>query len=640
MQERIISNEQLIQVIKAGKAFVKTVCSPVGYDEPWHKLLKKIADPNNDRGPKKLDPKIDRNWVFNPKEGKWQQRDFTNKPRGAFKDTRFTKKTSVSLLPTDGVMQLFQSANANYRAGLALILNSEECDLKNEKYIFPQDINAHTKWWQKKQTLAKEKHVVHRSISLSELKADIAHKRSHGVIPKHNDLLVGLSKEAVLGILVVNNTLEDRLNAMSKKELVRRYLQYDVPVFIHQTTGPVAYSLEQQLEDIRAGEKAPKQTAANILVTQAISGKYKEFLQHSTTNLNIVDAAVMIEDLPFEISNKIFNHLDASDLTKLSKNFKMEKENELSSLTAEHLIVDLQTLLKRINCGYEVKNIPYNQMNLHQYKKLLSDNIHFISSFITDTSNIRHSFRTIKLLVDHLSYAKHPSLEDALITLLEKKEDNNAIWIIQLLMEKNQHIEVTSTHKLIGYHFQSGWMYKPNGKNEVYIEHWSILVAGMLHHNPKKMAELIGKFFPTHLASTLGALYEIQEKAQKLIDDDFWSINNECHYPMEKIEKARLSLLLIVTAGANYQTTKNDKHVLRSYFLDKIHKAKSDDELDLIAKECKSCFLLGQHRHPTFDKIYEFFFHKTKIVDTLEILAKAIEDKRITIGNLKGVSLC
>jgi hypothetical protein len=267
-------------------------------------------------------------------------------------------------------------------------------------------------------------------------------------------------------------------------------------------------------------------------------------------------------------------------------------------------------------------------MNMYQYKNIIKDNCNKIITFITNKAHITTHFYMVKLLIEHLSYAKEPALAEALKILLEKK-DESFMPTLKLLMEKNQGISILSEQKLIGYEYRSGWMYNSIEKNEVSTDRWSMLVAGMLNHFPHEMAKLIVKYFPNYLAKTLAGLSEIQEKAKKISET-----NDEHRYKAEDIAMRRLALLLQITADSGYQASSKDKRDLQTYFTDKITNAKSKTEFNEVTEKYNKCHLLRQHRYPTADKIYEFFFNKPKEVSATNMLSKALDAKAVAINNL------
>ena len=138
----------IIQLMQKTELFAKTICSPIGNNESWDLLISQLKDPERNRHLKNYDDeRIDRTQYYDTKKGEWTSR-FIKQERGLPKNARFTKKTSVSFLPPDGKMSLFLPGKSELvDSMLCLLWDSNECDLKDEKFIFSENANTHSRWW-------------------------------------------------------------------------------------------------------------------------------------------------------------------------------------------------------------------------------------------------------------------------------------------------------------------------------------------------------------------------------------------------------------------------------------------------------------------------------------------------------------
>src|SRR5690606_31968815 len=92
---------------------------------------------------------------YNPRDGKWfwGYSEYKDEHEKSDNKKKFTKKTSVSLLSPDGVMDLYVEKNAQEEDyGCGLLFDVQAANLKNEKYIIPldeynQDAYYHRRWW-------------------------------------------------------------------------------------------------------------------------------------------------------------------------------------------------------------------------------------------------------------------------------------------------------------------------------------------------------------------------------------------------------------------------------------------------------------------------------------------------------------
>lgn len=206
---------------------------------------------------------------WNPKNGEWEERNMRGIRGRARPDMwlkhylslsllpMYTKKTSVSLAPKDGMMAYF--GGRDDAVGIAFDL--EKLDLKDEKYVFTDDAWTNLKWWW--QSKQQERAMWgRRSITIQELRNTNRISRLQSKVPEHNEILAGVSKEALLAIIVSTKNRATRINALLRKLIIKRELGIDLPILIMGTLNkhgpgineepqiPKEYSVEQQIVDL------------------------------------------------------------------------------------------------------------------------------------------------------------------------------------------------------------------------------------------------------------------------------------------------------------------------------------------------------------------------------------------------------
>lgn len=239
----------ILSLIRQETVVAKVFSSQFYDNEPesWKFLTDQLADPNKNR-PIPRHTKIQntqRANYWNPLTGKRTHRKL-NPVRGAPKKIGdpgygFTKKTAVTLLPRNGKIILF----SNSYDQLGLMFNLKYCHLKNEKYIWRENAASNYRNW-----LGGT--VCLRSIGLQALKNELRFTESAMVGPAHNELLIGLSKEALVGIVLpAAQKLQSRLNALRFQAYVQKKLQVKLPiVWIQPTKNAQVYDLDWQLADL------------------------------------------------------------------------------------------------------------------------------------------------------------------------------------------------------------------------------------------------------------------------------------------------------------------------------------------------------------------------------------------------------
>lgn len=260
-----IAAADTLATINNHKAFVKNIASSspkketdMGWDSfnhHWAFLIKQLKDPENFRPAKPIPEKASRRKIYDPLTQEWVRFDFrrqgfqklasvgqwhrrrVNPQKGMPKPgATYTKKTSVSLLPPNGRMRLFEQIH-----GVVLILDSERCKVK-DRYIFDRNMITRDKPWYSgapSNTIGRSNaeaidaaHTTLDGIRKQQIRAMERTEGSDQVVLKWNECQVDLCADAVIGIGVPQNDLTRRLNAQYRQLLLLKHLGRDVPLFI------------------------------------------------------------------------------------------------------------------------------------------------------------------------------------------------------------------------------------------------------------------------------------------------------------------------------------------------------------------------------------------------------------------------
>nr|MDQ2995164.1 hypothetical protein [Pseudomonadota bacterium] len=169
----------------------------------------------------------------------------------------YTKKTSVTIAPKDGVIAFY--GGCEDPIGIALDLN--KLNTKGEKYVFPTNAFTRFKWWWRwREEDLQYKMLVRRSVSIQQIRNNNSAMRHNGVIPEHNEMMACLTKEALIAVVVSSDKVPYRINALLRKLIIKYELGIDLPILImgtlneggdFETPLPTQeYTVEQQLRDL------------------------------------------------------------------------------------------------------------------------------------------------------------------------------------------------------------------------------------------------------------------------------------------------------------------------------------------------------------------------------------------------------
>lgn len=199
---RTKAQQQAILTIKNEQALVKIIQATLGDDQHWDFTLNQLADPQHFR-PYREHSLASRQRVFNPLTGEWYQREVGK--QGASKNTPFTKKTATSVLPDDGRLNFYSQQH-----GVGLLLDEKGCDLRDGKYVFPENANTDSRWW----LMGRNARSIKRSVPIKEIRASQRALKQRNRIPYHSEVLARLTVQAVAGVFAPRNDLITRLNTL------------------------------------------------------------------------------------------------------------------------------------------------------------------------------------------------------------------------------------------------------------------------------------------------------------------------------------------------------------------------------------------------------------------------------------------
>lgn len=237
--------DEALEIIYSENALVRMIDSNARNDIHWDFNIKQYRDPAHVRPVKNFrNMPIDRTKVYDPKNKQWIQRQIHDQRGHDQEGVEFTKKMSTTLLPADGKMYLY----ITNKHSVGLIYDLNKCDTLNEKYIFLRNANTNKRWWIHNNL---GNNTLINSVSIKVIRHYNKRNRLKGVIPKHNELLVLVSLNAIIGIFSPRDHITSRLNALSRKFYVRDNLHIDIPLFIiTPDRGTQVYTENQQIDDL------------------------------------------------------------------------------------------------------------------------------------------------------------------------------------------------------------------------------------------------------------------------------------------------------------------------------------------------------------------------------------------------------
>jgi len=144
--------------------------------------------------------------------------------RDAHKTSKFTKKTSATLISKKVNTAVFGEHDKN-RNLVGLLLDLSLCKLKT---MLSQDRGTFARGWVGTEDEVKEYKKSMENISFTDINKfrEAVRKNPHRL----NELLVGISREAIMAIVIVTDSPEARTVASERQSELRRKLKIDVPI--------------------------------------------------------------------------------------------------------------------------------------------------------------------------------------------------------------------------------------------------------------------------------------------------------------------------------------------------------------------------------------------------------------------------
>ncbi len=592
------------RIIKQGDVLVKTLCSPVTPidNRSWDDLLTQLRNPSTERPVKKVDATlVDRSRAYHPKTGKWYDKKNDDSQRGREKDSEYTKKSPTTLIPTDGVIELFQPANPEYQANIALMFDVKRCDLNNDKYVFSQTINSHQRWWLKERKLFEWQHKVYRSITLEQLKQRLAKLRSQGIVPEPNEILARLSRKSVIGIAVAKDTFIERLNGIHKLGLLYKTLALYVPIYIlTPNSGVKEYSLSDQLLDLKAAKNSQDKRVVTLIkdICPDVINKIKyenkiqvKYQQNSLSKMPRDPLGLIIEGVTGNDHKLNFlcaiGDINGYDRVRQS-NYKYLIDN-----------------LNKIAYALEIK-LPQekNKNSPDQYAILLAQLEPIFIEKLKTRSFIANNFDIAEQIISH---AKAMSRKTIFSITKDFELDHNPQKNQAFLELLKTGIPITFTRYSTKIAEKSEVSWDADYIKSLYCYRWSNLLEKLFLLNEPKMLKTYLKYLPAELPSLLKSLRELSTLRRRHPDYDFY-------YSKKTIDNCRVACLKALKCEDNYIANYDDKRFLEQYLFKRLDDFENDESRESFAKTWQECSVLSQQRHPLFDKLRLTLFGKPPVL--------------------------
>jgi hypothetical protein len=321
------SAKRALDLIPQERSLVKVFDTTHNSNNNLSFIFNQIANPANVRPIPHYDVYgVDRTKIWDPKDRQIKTRK-VNPKRGLAKrpDWKYTKKTSATLLPTDGKITLFKSS---YQA-VGIQFNIDLCNIKGEKYIWKDNALTDNRWW-----LADKNSSKTPSITLEQLRQHLRDGVTTGKVPYHNEILACFAQEGFTSVFATEDTLIARLNVLRVKHWIKDKYNIDVPLLIiTPTKGASIYTKKQILADIQSAQDKPHSYAFETLSATSldplslIKQYQKELLIEETADV-YKNSVIKIFELCLETER-----FDAAlqMLERKSESFVLEQEHDLLS---------------------------------------------------------------------------------------------------------------------------------------------------------------------------------------------------------------------------------------------------------------------------------------------------------------------
>ena len=215
--------------------------SDKNFNKDWNFFLRQLQDPIHVRPVKKLSDSVNRGLVLNPRTMEWRGR-IINKKRGAEKNTPYIKKTSFTLAPPNGRIELFRRSRH-----VGIVVDYDECKIK-PKYIWPKNAFSNKKWWIANNADTSDTMIATTIEKLRQQNMAAVKAKKDSVM---NEVLACPQKSSLRAIAVTLNDRTSRLNGICRQEQVSDELKLNLPILIMASNQAVTvYPIEKQISDI------------------------------------------------------------------------------------------------------------------------------------------------------------------------------------------------------------------------------------------------------------------------------------------------------------------------------------------------------------------------------------------------------
>lgn len=243
------------ELIRTERAAVRVIHAKYTNNGPLRTELNRVCRPTTNRGAKGDSTGRD---YYNPKTGKVTTK-VVNSHRGATKHTaQFSKKMSASLLPSNGKMHLFKISGK-----IGFLYDIDQCHLKDEKYMWTSNAYTDGRWWR---TEPNYQPSLKRSVCLQGMRDANRKTARASKVPSHNEMLIGLSKNAMRAIFSPTDTLADRLNLLRFANQNKLDVGHCELWIITSINGAKPYTMAQQQADIDKANQQHSNTTENKMV--------------------------------------------------------------------------------------------------------------------------------------------------------------------------------------------------------------------------------------------------------------------------------------------------------------------------------------------------------------------------------------
>lgn len=624
---REVHESEIKALFASGDVLAKTVRTMVDDDRNWLYLLEQIQDPVNKRPVKPLGNNIDRSRRYNYLIKAWESIPRPNS-RGAPKETRYTKKMSATLLPEDGCVQLY--SHGDY-ISIGVLLNLKECNLKQGKYIFQQEVNTDERPWLKREELSEAQHDRVDTVSLEMLKQSLRVARENNKIPELNQILVGISHESVIGVFLRRNTLLERLVAYQKRAWIKKILDKKVPVLLLSSDEKYRFLSEEEIKKdihlaLNSGENNPNFQLAKFYLEQfpLMFSSFQMSKQRNDAFSIIMSFLTRDEQDQLSKTNDIKNRLLENIQYYAKESFErrvLTDARDLRELVAE-LIPDQ---------SMQLNNLPNAEL-YDQYSVFLIDQLTRLLSI--DNSEFDHLFNRIayhvsqqnprkilELIKESLTENKvvFPKIKYLIMQVARIVKDDPSIMLNLILFSDSTLLSVlcNSPFEFLVYKASTRIMvyadvarrsgeemrYEKEERGSFFL---SFLTTAVLFQTEEVIKSIIQHVPEELLKNTITELRSFKDFINKFHNEQYeWKTDFERRITFDQFKTGykRLLKILYHLNIDRVALNKYEKRLLSEVLIDVIHAAPSREQLQSLKNEMAQHPLVVQQRHPFFDKL-------------------------------------